>query len=173
MFGSKSFLKDGAQVDGVLIQSDSDKVAFGGDGSYHARVRVTFEDGTTGEFNTRLHVREVGMRNIGAVVPVRYDATNRSKIDVDAHEIRRRHDLADQQRKAASAAVPATLPAGDPAAQLQSLWEQLKVMDARGSELRRSGAPRDQVGAWVAEKEALDARYRALKNHHPEWVPIH
>ncbi len=70
----------------------------------------------------------------------------------------------------AFAAQPATLP-GSPTEQLQALWEQHRVLDERGSEMYRSGAPRDQVGAWVAEKEALDARYRALKNQHPEWKP--
>ena len=44
-------------------------------------------------------------------------------------------------------------------------------MDARGSELRRAGAQREEVGAWMHENEALDARFRALKAQHPDWTP--
>lgn len=170
MFGSKNFMRTGAQIDGVLIESDDDKAYTAASGSYHVRVRVTFDDGTTTEFATKLHTKESGARGIGSVVPVRYDASDRSKIDVDGAEIRRRREQGEQQRKDAFAA-PSPVPAGSPETQLQAMWEMLKQMDVRGSELRRRSAPRDEVGAWVAEKEALDSRYRALKNRHPEWTP--
>jgi hypothetical protein len=133
-------------------------------------VRVTFDDGTSAEFDSKLHTKGAGMRGVGSVVPVRCDPADRSKIDVDADELSRRKDLSESQREAAFAATPAALPS-DPAEALQSLWEQLKALDARGSDLRSSGAPRDQVGAWVAEREALDARYRAMKGQHPTWSP--
>jgi hypothetical protein len=170
VFGSKKYLHDGAQVDGVLIRSDGGKVLVNAASSYAVRVRVTFDDGTTAEFDTRLHTTSAGMRSMGAVVPVRYDPADRSKIGVDEEEMRRAAELGKKQREDAFAAVPAALPA-DPSEALQALWEQLRALDDRGSELRRTGAPRDQVGAWVAEREALDSRYRALKNQHPEWSP--
>jgi hypothetical protein len=170
MFGSKKFLQDGAQVDGVLIQSDDGKVLVNAASSYHVRVRVTFDDGTSSEFDSKLHTKTAGMRSVGSVVPVRYDVGDRSKIDIDADELSRRKDLSESQRDAAFTATPAALPS-DPAEALQSLWEQLKALDARGSDLRRAGAPREQVGAWVAEKEALDSRYRAMKSQHPTWSP--
>jgi hypothetical protein len=170
MFGSKKFLHDGAQVDGVLIQSDDGKVLVNAASSYHVRVRVTFDDGTLAEFDSKLNTKSAGMRAVGAIVPVRFDPSDRSKIDIDDDELRRRKDLSESQREAAFAATPAALPS-DPSEALQSVWEQLKALDARGSELRRSGAPRDQVGAWVAEKEALDSRFRAMKSQHPTWTP--
>ncbi len=111
------------------------------------------------------------MLRLGATVPVRYDSADRSKIAVDEAQIRGERETGQRQRKEAFATVAETpLPSG-PAAQLEALREQLKELDARGSELRRENAPREQVGAWVAEREAVDARYRALKRQHPEWTP--
>ena len=173
MFGSKKFLTDGTVTNGVLIESESEKVAVGsgGTGRYRVRVRVTFDDGTFGEFDTKLDVTKSGIRFVGATVPVRFDPSDRSKIDVDEAELQRRKELDRQQEHDAFAAVPEPPRSSDPATQLQDLWEQKKAMDLRGSELRRSGAPREDVGKWVHESEALDARYRALKDQHPEWQP--
>jgi hypothetical protein len=173
MFGGKKFLTDGTATTGVLIESESEKVAAGsgGTGRYRVRVRVTFDDGTSSEFETKLHASTSGIKFVGATVPVRFDPSDRSKIDVDEAELQRRRDVDRQQEHDAFAAVPEPPRSTDPAEQLQDLWEQKKAMDLRGSELRRSGAPREEVGQWVHENEALDARYRALKDQHPEWQP--
>ncbi|HEY5053515.1 MAG TPA: DUF3592 domain-containing protein [Solirubrobacterales bacterium] len=172
MFGGKKLLREGERLDGILIESDEGKVLTNGAGSYHVKVRVTFEDGTTTEFDERLHTKDAGMRGLGAVVPVRYDPSDRSKIAVDGPEMRNRRETDEAQREAAFKAEPDPLPtSASPSAQLQALWEQKKALDARGSELRRTGAPREEVGAWVHESEAHDARFRALKAQHPDWAP--
>jgi hypothetical protein len=171
VFGNKKLLRDGAQLDGVLIESDDGKVLVNAASSYHVKVRVTFEDGTLGEFEDRLHTKDAGMKGIGAVVPVRFDPSDRTKIAVDGPELHRRRETDAAQREAAFAATPEPLASASPSAQLQELWTQKKAMDARGSELRRTGAPREEVGAWVHESEALDARFRALKAQHPDWAP--
>jgi hypothetical protein len=111
------------------------------------------------------------MKGVGAVVPVRFDPSDRSKIVVDGPALRKRRETDEAQREEAFAATPEPLASANPTAQLQELWEQKKAMDARGSELRRTGAPREEVGAWVHESEALDARFRALKAQHPDWAP--
>jgi hypothetical protein len=112
------------------------------------------------------------MREQGAVVPVRYDASDRTRIAIDEAEMHRRRDVDNAQRDASFAAVAASAePARDPFEQLQALWEQRRALDVTGSELRRSGAPRDQVGTWVHETEAVDARLRALRLQYPDWKP--
>jgi hypothetical protein len=172
MFGDKKLLRDGAQAVGVLVESDSVKVLVNGAGAYHVRVHVDFEDGTSTEFDTKIHTRDAGMRDVGGTVPVRYYPADHAKIAVDEDRMRAERETGEAQRDAAFKAIgDAPLPAGDPAAQLQALWEQRKALDLRGSELRRSGAPREEVGAWVHESEALEARFRALKLQHPEWTP--
>jgi hypothetical protein len=169
MFGKKKVSRDGAQIHGVLVESDADKVP--GANSYHVNVHVTFEDGTTTEFTDRLHPGDAGLRGLGAVVPVRYDPLDRSNIVVDEAQMRDDAETAQAQRQAAFDAVSNAPPSADPGTALQALWEQMRALDERGSELRRTGAPREEVGAWVSEREAVDARFRALKLDHPEWTP--
>ena len=57
VFGNRKLLRDGAELDGVLIESDDGKVLVNAASSYHVKVRVTFEDGTLAEFEDRLHRR--------------------------------------------------------------------------------------------------------------------
>ncbi len=172
MFGNKKLLANGAQAQGIVTASDDVKVLVNGAGGYAVTISVTFDDGTSQELETRLHTKDVGMKGIGSVLPVRYDPSDRSKIAVDEPAIRASRELQQTQRETAFAAISSTPPvSSDPAEQLQALWEQKKAMDVRGSELSRSGAPREQVGVWVSESEALNSRFRALKLQHPEWTP--
>jgi hypothetical protein len=172
MFGGKKFLRDGAQIEGVIIASDAWKVLRGGTGAYHVRMLATFEDGTSTEFDQRVHTRDVGMREQGAVVPVRYDASDRTQIAIDESAMRQRRDVDNEQRDAAFQAVADSAGApADPLDQLQALWDQKRALDVTGSELRRTGAPREQVGAWVHEVEAVDSRLRALRLQYPDWKP--
>jgi hypothetical protein len=52
-----------------------------------------------------VHTRDVGIREQGAIVPVRYDASDREPIAIDESELRRRRDVDTAQRDPAFAAV--------------------------------------------------------------------
>jgi hypothetical protein len=83
MLGRGKRLDDGAQVDGVIIKAPE---YFRGSTDMHGRykvtVRVRFDDGATVEVERRLHL-SCGEHRVGAVLPMRYDPANRSKLEID------------------------------------------------------------------------------------------
>jgi hypothetical protein len=84
--GKGKLVRDGAQIDGVVICSHPPAdTGQGGVGNiYRIEVRVHFPDGSMAEFSSgRLDRYEVGWKLEGDIVPVRYDPTNRSRIEVD------------------------------------------------------------------------------------------
>jgi hypothetical protein len=54
---------------------------------YHVKVRVKFDDGSSVEFKQELNSEEVGRQNEGAILPVRYDPSDHSKITIDVPAI--------------------------------------------------------------------------------------
>jgi hypothetical protein len=88
MFGigrsNNRLLTDGATTKGVVIQNKTrSTVGSGFLPDYHVKVRVKFDDGTMTEFKAQLNAREVGRHFEGAILPVRYDPANHSKIEID------------------------------------------------------------------------------------------
>lgn len=84
--GKGKLMRDGAQIDGVVICSHPPAdTGQGGVGNiYRIDVRVHFEDGSLAEFSSgRLDRYEVGWKLEGDIVPARYDPANRSRIAVD------------------------------------------------------------------------------------------
>ncbi len=84
--GKHKVLSDGAQIDGVVVDSeapaDTGRGGFGG--TYRLTARVRFDDGATAEVRSgRLDRTEVGWKLEGDIVPLRYDRADRSKIEVD------------------------------------------------------------------------------------------
>ena len=80
MFGRDKLLDNGAQVDGVIIEAPE---YFRGSGSrYKVTMRVRFDDGETVEVERKLHL-SCGEHRVGAVLPMRYDPADHSKLDID------------------------------------------------------------------------------------------
>ncbi len=83
MFGRDRLLDDGAHVDGVIIEAPE---YFRGStdmrGRYKVTVRVRFDDGATVDVERRLHL-SCGEHRVGAVLPMRYDPADRSRIEID------------------------------------------------------------------------------------------
>src|SRR3954468_24277659 len=92
MFGRNKSLDDGTQVDGVIVKAPE---YFRGSadisGRYKVTLRVRFEDGATVEVERRLHL-SCGEHRVGAVLPMRYDPTDRSRIDIDEAALTARRD---------------------------------------------------------------------------------
>jgi hypothetical protein len=89
--GKGKLMRDGAQIDGVVICSHPPAdTGQGGVGNiYRVDVRVHFEDGSIAEFSSgRLDRYEVGWKLEGDLVPVRFDPANRSRIEVDTSALR-------------------------------------------------------------------------------------
>ena len=88
MFGKAKLLRDGAQAQGLVIES---KIATSGQGGtvdkYDVKLRVRFEDGSAAEISRDLFRHKVGYHYEGAILPVRYDPTDRSKIEIDVPKL--------------------------------------------------------------------------------------
>ena len=80
MFRRDKLLDEGAHVDGVIIEAPE---YFRGSGArYKVTVRVRFDDGTTAEVQRQLHL-SCGEHRVGAVLPMRYDPSDHSKLEID------------------------------------------------------------------------------------------
>ena len=99
MFGDKKkLLREGAQTDGLVVKMvDDDRNRIW----YHVVVRAKFPDGTATEFKShQLAHSDVGELFEGSVVPVRYDASDHSKVVLDTLVLEAKH----QEAKAAQQA---------------------------------------------------------------------
>jgi hypothetical protein len=84
--GKSKVLRDGARAQGVVVESrpPADTGTGGVGNIYHVKVRVHFDDGSTADVSSgRLDRYKVGWKLEGDIVPVRYDAEDRSKIEID------------------------------------------------------------------------------------------
>ncbi len=118
MFGGKKKLyAEGAQTDGVVIKEawSNDRI------HYQVVVRAKFPDGSTTDFRSGyLDVHDVGGLHQGSVVPVRYDASDHSKLALDVPVLEERQKQASAAQEAQLDAQVAQLggqPTGEPAAQ--------------------------------------------------------
>src|SRR3954465_1712892 len=116
MFGRNKSLDDGAQVDGVIIKAPE---FFRGStdmsGRYKVTVRVRFNDGASVEVERRLHL-SCGEHRVGAVLPMRYDPADRSKIEIDEPTLTAGRDAelaAIQERAVARGEARAGRPPGE------------------------------------------------------------
>ena len=85
MFGKGKLLKHGEQANAVVVDADMSGTS-NSHGAYkwHLQLRVQFDDGTTGDVKCSAYEVSVGTGyGAGQIVPVRYDAGDRSKVAVD------------------------------------------------------------------------------------------
>ncbi|HEY1521792.1 MAG TPA: SHOCT domain-containing protein [Solirubrobacteraceae bacterium] len=94
MFGNKKRAKlysQGAQTEG-LVEHRSDTT----EGiNYRVTIRVKFPDGSTTELKKWLDWHDVGQLYQGSIVPVRYDPSDHSKVELDVPALAERHARAD------------------------------------------------------------------------------
>jgi hypothetical protein len=102
MFGKTKVLSTGMQATGVVFDRVGPRPTEGGGhvDTYRVTVRVRFDDGTTGDVRAKLHISEVGLHAVGAVVPVRFDPADHSKIEIDVPVLAARKQTArDESRQ--------------------------------------------------------------------------
>jgi Short C-terminal domain len=84
MFGEKKLLREGMEARAVVLKADYRWDGMGGTHHiYRVELRIRFDDGSTAELHTKLDRNQVGEYGQADIIPVRYDATDHSKIVVD------------------------------------------------------------------------------------------
>jgi hypothetical protein len=82
--GHSKLLREGAETHGVIVDVERQMLQGGNFGdTYHITVRVKFDDGSTAETRQKLSGSKAGKYLAAAIVPVRYDAADHSKVAVD------------------------------------------------------------------------------------------
>jgi hypothetical protein len=83
----KKVLKSGAQAQAVVLESDMGGLSNShGANRWKLRLRVQFDDGTTSEVTC--HAYSYIGYGVGTILPVRYDPSDRSKVEVDTDSIK-------------------------------------------------------------------------------------
>jgi hypothetical protein len=87
----RRLMRDGLRAKAVVVES---KMWFGAAGGVplNARLRldVRFDDGTRAHIARVVRYRDLGDRDtVGSILPVRYEAADRSYVEVDLPELRR------------------------------------------------------------------------------------
>jgi hypothetical protein len=102
MFGrGKKILETGAETKAVVLETD-----MSGRSNRHAerlwkvKLRVQFDDGSTAEANCSMWAKPFGGPAAGAILPVRYDPDDRSKVEVDVAAMNAGHDAAREELEA-------------------------------------------------------------------------
>jgi hypothetical protein len=98
MFGRTNLIKDGEQIDGIvldcqvtgmLVKTNSDPL---GRSDHKVTVRVHFPDGSVEEVETKVKGKDYGMPfGTGDKVPLRYDPKDRSRVEIDVAAIKSGH----------------------------------------------------------------------------------
>jgi hypothetical protein len=105
MFGEKKLLREGVEARAVALKADYRWNGMGGTHHiYRVELRVRFDDDSTTELHTKLDNDKVGEYDEADIIPVRYDASDHSKIavDVPALEAKFQRSQANAEAKKAS-----------------------------------------------------------------------
>lgn len=151
MFGGSKVLEDGAQAQAVIVQASPGNVLNRhGERNWHLQLRVHFDDGQTADVSCECD--DLGINTTGPVsglepypftaggtLPVRYDAKDRSKVEIDRPKIVAdtiSAYQADRDKKVAKAeaqfAAPATPSQASKETDENYLMDELTVAQTRG-----------------------------------------
>jgi hypothetical protein len=85
MFGKRKISKDGEQAEAVVLAADMSGYSNShGINKWHLHLRVKYDDGTMAETSCSAYpTGPMGGFMVGDVVPVRYRAERRGKVEVD------------------------------------------------------------------------------------------
>src|SRR5438270_8992355 len=106
MFDKHKVSRDGAQAQALVLEKKiyATEVESGMTSACRYQLRVKFEDGSTTEISRRAFGDTLASAAVGDVIPVRYDPTDRSKIELDRHAIVERQKAQARERDAAAIA---------------------------------------------------------------------
>jgi hypothetical protein len=102
MFGNNNLLKDGIQASGIVL-SAKEYDRRGDSGGYsrvHLDLEVHFADGTKTTVSLKAKIGDVGLIDVGQIVPVRYDDNDHSKVEIDTPAITAKQTALREARQA-------------------------------------------------------------------------
>jgi hypothetical protein len=101
MFGrGKKILESGAEAKAVVLETDmSGRTNRHAERLWKVKLRVQFEDGST-EAHCSMWAKPFDGPAVGAIVPVRYDLDDRSKVEVEVAAMNASHDAARDELEA-------------------------------------------------------------------------
>ena len=106
MFDKHRLRRDGAQAQALVLEKKiyATETETSMTSACRYQLRVKFDDGSTTEISRRAFDRTLASAAVGDVIPVRYDPTDRSKIELDRHAIVERDEAQTRERNAAAIA---------------------------------------------------------------------
>jgi hypothetical protein len=118
MFGNKNLLTEGVQSSAIVLNSKGYDLRGdgGGYGHVHLDLEVHYTDGTTATISRKEKTADVGLPFAGQIVPVRYDDSDHSKVEIDTPAMKAQRTAAHEAVQASSIAR-ARAELGNPAAQ--------------------------------------------------------
>jgi hypothetical protein len=116
MFDRRKLSLEGARAQALVVEKTiyAAGVESGEASACRYRLRVAFPDGATSEISSRAFGRTLAAAGVGDIIPVRYDPTDRSRIELD------RRALVEQEEARAREAVAERLARGEQALGLSS-----------------------------------------------------
>jgi hypothetical protein len=102
VFGrGKKILEGGAEAKAVVLATDmSGRTNRHAERLWKVKLRVQFDDGSTAEVDCSMWTKPFDGPAVGAIVPVRYDPSDRSKVEVDVASMNAGHDAALEELEA-------------------------------------------------------------------------
>ena len=102
MFGrGKKILESGAETKAVVLETDmSGRTNRHAERLWKVKLRVRFDDGSTAEADSSMWTKPFDGPAKGAIVPVRYDPDDRSKVEVDVAAMNAGRDIALEELEA-------------------------------------------------------------------------
>jgi hypothetical protein len=192
-------LRDGAMAQGVVIEQQLRATLNGVLPEYYVKVRVRFDDGSSIEFRQELDGAQVGRHAEGAILPVRYDPTNHSKIVIDVPAItvpvvdqdalhaeaiaRAEQQIAHDSAPAAHSAGQATGSGLPTDVEMRAAWVSLQSALADTSSMaafitaKKVGDVTEQrrlkplIAAHNNEVQARNAEFQRLAELRADWRP--
>jgi hypothetical protein len=152
----KRLIREGPQAQAVVIDAVVHMLDGAAPGSYDLALRVHFPDGVTSEVSRRADAADVGIVSVGDTLPIRYDAEDRSKVEIDVPTFRRQRE-AEQQRANDAAIANAEAALGAPGARPPTRPELFIQVGRELAEIKQAHA------AGALTDEEFEARKTELK----------
>jgi hypothetical protein len=95
----RKLLRDGRQAQAVVVDATRDgarddvRTDSAGVFGWNVTIRVTYDDGTTAEFDRYIEAKYSDSIAPGVVIPIRFDPRKRSRVEIDTEAMRAQVDL--------------------------------------------------------------------------------
>jgi hypothetical protein len=105
----RKLLRDGQQGQAIVVEAAVDRARddvrtdSAGLFGWNVTIRVKYDDDTTADFDRYIEARSADRIAPGVIVPIRFDARKRSRVEIDTEAMRAEADLEASRQHAARA----------------------------------------------------------------------